>query len=1466
MQEQSKYTVKSKDTFVSIAKQIGLKDPMKLKEYHNERADFNSQVGNQLHPNITLLMPSSEEVRELNAEKPFEDEVKQEQREEEQKQQEEKEKEATAEQQKQEEKSEHDDKYYVVNGAKCICNKAENPNQQATLQVTSHKTIVFNEQSDKYVATEDDKTFIPAVMTFGKCTLKPSSSGNLPCSPQCAPKWSKTYEGTKVLGKNTLTEISELQCMVGGKITIAKHGQTDRVLLQHSENTTSLEVNAVNPAIEMPKTEKATPKVKSITLNEISGRTTFSPKKSSERVPTVYLRKGEKASFYASVEKGNEDLVSWMIYKGFSKEKKDELLEKQEIGVHFTQSFQEYGKYRVEGFGTLKKNLKKYNSFDDCSIHIQVIENTITSVKCLQEGETAEKEAENNWAFKKGTSLTFKANFYIEPTEEELSSLKMTILDERGSILNEFSQKGDSITFVPENKGTIYTILVEYTTPSGKKIQEKLKGKCALNSVISICPTNNASKIRPNEEITINVTKMKFSDNSEDIANIKWALNGIVVQEGGKTYKFRNDKEEKYLVEAFSLKSNSLSNSDEKDTWKFTITENEVEDISIEGFTKVGKSLTLRAKTTFPDLTYKDLERIEWTIPFSYIDENGIEHKPFEKHFQIKGMGLGSLKDPRTMKITPLTEGEFEVICRINKKIATKKIKIVRPTISSPHWIDKDGSSGNILTTAGYDQEMYAYVEHLGLDGEEVIVEVYDAKDKQKPIFISEKITVPVGSKEFTFYHSIEKMFEGKTEEEKKKEDKERKDFQIFFKIKPVDTKFIIASSKEEFENNLLTITNKGNIVDAYFCDAKDLNKVFIAVCGYKLYFKIYATNLLKREVEIYFCTKKASKYDFSNSFVWRNWKDLEKKFKEERFFDVKKGIIDKKGELLVEVDTTKLKGIAPIDAIAIVKIINKNGNELGAYKDLNNTLKLYNKSVLIGLPENSSPVKAGYFKIDKIKKVQLEEEKQGHSCPRCTAPVTVAQLRELFPKAEEDILKIVADTYTKYMKELQMDTCWNKAHFFAQAAIETGFKLHIKSGEDFDYYWEDLIKTFGAFQTPEGRKKAKELGRAEQKFINGKKNPNHKPLPLENLKNIANWAYSPSFQKGKELGNIYDNDGWTFRGKGLIQLTGRSAYQYANTYTKKENADIIANPDLVMTDITIGVISSMAFFKWKKINILANGNRNTKSICKEVGNDVDTTDPNGKPSRNHAEKIIFFNNSSSKVFKIEECLWGHSKGWHDPVDNPRRTKYNSGGNYKPVNGAYGKVRNGYTKFHSGLDLFALPYIKDEYEGTPVYACLDGVVVESTPGNSAGQTIRIRINNTKELLEQEKKVGYKLEFSKGEIMGIDIKETDKVFFIYMHLSKRLVKEDEYVKAGQIIGYSGVSGSIANGIPSPHLHLEIATVKNAYGTGENKRTNPARFIKLNSYDTKDQDEAVDYKYYQDGTKKKWNAPKNDHRKL
>ncbi|MET3047491.1 PAAR-like protein, partial [Flavobacterium covae] len=40
-----------------------------------------------------------------------------------------------------------------------------------------------------------------------------------------AGKWSKTYDKVKILDKKCVTEISELKCSTGGKITILKHGQ-----------------------------------------------------------------------------------------------------------------------------------------------------------------------------------------------------------------------------------------------------------------------------------------------------------------------------------------------------------------------------------------------------------------------------------------------------------------------------------------------------------------------------------------------------------------------------------------------------------------------------------------------------------------------------------------------------------------------------------------------------------------------------------------------------------------------------------------------------------------------------------------------------------------------------------------------------------------------------------------------------------------------------------------------------------------------------------------------------------------------------------------------------------------------------------------------------------------------------------------------------------------------------------------
>jgi len=211
---------------------------------------------------------------------------------------------------------------------------------------------------------------------------------------------------------------------------------------------------------------------------------------------------------------------------------------------------------------------------------------------------------------------------------------------------------------------------------------------------------------------------------------------------------------------------------------------------------------------------------------------------------------------------------------------------------------------------------------------------------------------------------------------------------------------------------------------------------------------------------------------------------------------------------------------------------------------------------------------------------------------------------------------------------------------------------------------------------------------------------------------------------------------------------------------------------------------------------------------------------------------------------------------WFEPVANPQINKFNSNGAVSPRSATFGDTRrstDGTRRFHSGLDLFALP-------GTKVYACLDGTIVgyNSNINSSAGITLRIKVNNTKEFINRVREVGYKLQFADEE-MGVDIKETDSVYLIYMHLKESFYKETDVnktkVEAGTHIGYSGVTGSTATGTRAPHLHFEIATVVDAFGRGRSVRTNPARVVELQPYDTIEQDKAAKYKHHKDGTKTK-----------
>ena len=102
-------------------------------------------------------------------------------------------------------------------------------------------------------------------------------------------------------------------------------------------------------------------------------------------------------------------------------------------------------------------------------------------------------------------------------------------------------------------------------------------------------------------------------------------------------------------------------------------------------------------------------------------------------------------------------------------------------------------------------------------------------------------------------------------------------------------------------------------------------------------------------------------------------------------------------------------------------------------------------------------------------------------------------------------------------------------------------------------------------------------------------------------------------------------------------------------------------------------------------------------------------------------------------------------------------------------------------KFHNGVDLWA-PGIK----GKPIYATREGVVAYSGWYGSGGHTIKID-------------------------------HLDGFQSIYMHMTNYIVKEGDFVTAGQVIGYVGSTG----GSTGPHLHFEIRYDGTPY--------NPMQFI-------------------------------------
>ena len=124
-------------------------------------------------------------------------------------------------------------------------------------------------------------------------------------------------------------------------------------------------------------------------------------------------------------------------------------------------------------------------------------------------------------------------------------------------------------------------------------------------------------------------------------------------------------------------------------------------------------------------------------------------------------------------------------------------------------------------------------------------------------------------------------------------------------------------------------------------------------------------------------------------------------------------------------------------------------------------------------------------------------------------------------------------------------------AHFFAQTAHETGgFKAF---SENLNYSADGLQKIFG-------------------KYFPGLLEESYAKKPEK----IANRVYADRMGNGSEA----TGDGWKYRGRGALQLTGKANYKAFSDYLK--NPLVMEQPDLVAGELAFD--SAMFFFDKNKL------------------------------------------------------------------------------------------------------------------------------------------------------------------------------------------------------------------------------------------------------------------------------------------
>lgn len=181
---------------------------------------------------------------------------------------------------------------------------------------------------------------------------------------------------------------------------------------------------------------------------------------------------------------------------------------------------------------------------------------------------------------------------------------------------------------------------------------------------------------------------------------------------------------------------------------------------------------------------------------------------------------------------------------------------------------------------------------------------------------------------------------------------------------------------------------------------------------------------------------------------------------------------------------------------------------------------------------------------------------------------ITPKQFRKLFPRCKDPAGWV--DAMNEVFPKYEINTPNRIAAFIAQCGHESaGWSTFT---ENLNYSAKALDTIFGKYFVRGGRD-AKEYHRQPEK--------------------IANVVYANRMSNG----NTSSGDGWRYRGRGPIQLTGKANY---TSFSNDMGVDVVNNPDQVSTDKEIALMSAIWFWNKNGLNKYADSG-DIKTMTKRI-------------------------------------------------------------------------------------------------------------------------------------------------------------------------------------------------------------------------------------------------------------------------